>query len=367
MGTILVLADRAHRRHRVLGTLARAGHAAQEAADGDQAMAVLRGGRVDLLLVDILMPHPGGYQFVCELYAQRDYVPPRMAFLTASHMTNEARLLVQVSGFAGAVVDLDDPTALLSAVEDALSHPPPDARVRAVGQDRLYPLVSRLCGRVADLEVLNARLQSFSALHAAQLQAVRSALDREVVKRLAGEELLAQRCQRLHLHAVRDPLTGLHNRLYLEASLAREESRARRTGEPLGIMMIAIDDFTQCADDFGHAGAEEVLRVLGRRLASLARAEDIVCRFGDDRFALLMTDAAPTAIEQRADALRAGVAKMRIPHDGRTLGPLTLSISLSFFPANGDSALTVLQAAEATLLRAKPDGRDRVLLAEARR
>ncbi len=366
MGAILVFVDSAPRRRHVAAAVARAGHRAQEAASGEQALAIIGAGRLDLLLVDILTPHPGGYQFVCELYARRDLALPRMVFLAAPHMAGEARLLAQVSGFSGAVVDVADAAALRAAVDAALSRPPPAARLRAPGRDRLYPLVSRLCGRVADLESCNARLHAHATLHAAQLQVARSALDREVVKRLASEEHLARQALRLREHAVRDPLTGLYNRRYLEASLPREEGRAKREGAQLGVTRVDIDDFRRCRESFGRAACDEVLRAVGRRLAGLARGEDIVCRCGEAKFALAMVIAAAATLKQRAEALCAETPKLRIEHDGRPLGPVTLSIALAFFPHNGDSAYTVLQVADAALQQSQATARNRVVVAGAR-
>ncbi|MDD5250647.1 MAG: diguanylate cyclase [Rhodocyclaceae bacterium] len=358
MATILIVDDRVPRRRQLALLLGRMGHRTEEAASGEQALAAIRAAGPDLLLIDILMPHPGGYQFLRELHAQAELALPRLLYLAPPHMASEARLLAQASGFAGQVVDSADSGALRATIDDALSRPPPAALAArpAAGDDRLYPLVSRLCGRVAELETYNAQLQRNSAMRTAQLEVARSALDREVVKRLWTEEDMNRENQRLRAHALRDPLTGLYNRRYLEESLAREESRAKRSGRPLSMMMVDVDDFKRCNDTFGHAAGDEVLRAVGRCMESLARSEDILCRYGGEKFALVMTNTAPATLWQRADALRAGAPKLRVEHDRRAIGPVTLSIALAIFPDNGNSAYTILQMADAALFQSKPGG-----------
>jgi diguanylate cyclase (GGDEF)-like protein len=367
MATILIVDDFAPSRRHLAAALERMGHRTEEAASAEEALTAIRAARPDLLLIDILRPHPGGYQLVRDLRRQAELALPRLVFLAAPHMTSEARLLAQASGFDGPVVDGTDSGALQTAIDDALSRPPPTAtaHTEAAGDDRLYPLVSHLFVRVAELETTNARLQRNSVMRAAQLDTARAALDREIAKRLLTEEDLARENRRLRTSTVRDPLTGLYNRRYLEESLAREESHARRSGRPLSMMMIDVDDFERCHDSFGPAAGDEVLRAVSRCMESLARTEDILCRYGREKFALVMTDTAPATLRQRADALRASVPKLHIEHDKHAIGPVTLSIALAIFPANGKSAYTVLQTADAALVQAESAGRDQIIVAGA--
>ena len=126
--------------------------------------------------------------------------------------------------------------------------------------------------------------------------------------------------------------------------------------------MIDIDHFKRCNDTFGHAAGDAVLRAVSRCMESLSRTEDILCRYGGEEFVLVMTNMAPANLRQRAEALRAGVPKLRIEHEQRPIGPITLSIGLAIFPDNGDNAYAVLQAADAALYRAKTSGRDRIAI-----
>lgn len=168
--------------------------------------------------------------------------------------------------------------------------------------------------------------------------------------------------QRLHEQAMRDVLTGLYNRRYLMESFERELHRARRGNEHLGVMMIDIDHFKRFNDTFGHAAGDEVLRSVAQFMLTLVRGEDILCRFGGEEFVLVQMNASAEAILQRADKLRQEIGNHEIVHDGRRLGPVTLSIGIAMFPNHGTSTLTVLQAADGALYRAKNSGRNRVVM-----
>lgn len=168
--------------------------------------------------------------------------------------------------------------------------------------------------------------------------------------------------QRLRTQSVRDPLTGLYNRRYLEASIAREESRSRRSGQPLGMMMIDIDHFKHCNDSFGHAAGDAVLGAVSRYMESHSRSEDILCRYGGEEFVLFMMNTRQEKLQQRAESLRNGVPQLKIEHEQRPIGPITLSIGLAVFPDNGDNLPAVLRAADAALYDAKRAGRNRVVV-----
>lgn len=197
------------------------------------------------------------------------------------------------------------------------------------------------------------------------LEVARSALDREVGKRLGAERYMSEENRRLRAQSVRDPLTGLYNRRYLEASIAREESRARRSGQPLGMMMIDIDHFKRCNDTFGHAAGDAVLGAVSRYMEAHARGEDILCRYGGGEFVLFMTNTRPDKLRQRAETLRSGVPQLHIEHEHLPVGPITLSIGLAVFPENGNDLPAVLRAADAALYDAKRAGRDRVVASDS--
>src|SRR5260221_2439608 len=123
----------------------------------------------------------------------------------------------------------------------------------------LRRMAGTLHRHTANLERMNAQLDRGVAERDAQLEVVRAALNQEIKKRLWAEQELTQANLRLQDQALHDGLTGLYNRRYVEESLVREESRARRSGQSFGVMMIDIDNFKRFNDTLGHAAGDAVL------------------------------------------------------------------------------------------------------------
>src|SRR5690606_31677351 len=144
--------------------------------------------------------------------------------------------------------------------------------------------------------------------------------------------------ERLRLQSIRDPLTGLFSRRYLEESAARELARCERRDCPLSLLMLDIDHFKAFNDLHGHAGGDALLARFGKLLAEHSRGEDIACRYGGEEFTLILPEAPAEAALQRAEAIRAAVGGMRVRHMDRELPKVTVSIGVATFPADGDSA-----------------------------
>ena len=166
--------------------------------------------------------------------------------------------------------------------------------------------------------------------------------------------------------SVRDPLTGLFNRRYMEESLARELRRAERQGKMLGVLMVDIDHFKSFNDTFGHDAGDALLRELGTFLQRRIRAGDIACRYGGEEFTILLQDASQETSRQRAEEIREAAKRLQIHHGQRVLDPVTLSLGVATFPQNGANRDTLMQSADVALYRAKQEGRDRVCVAENR-
>jgi diguanylate cyclase (GGDEF)-like protein len=165
---------------------------------------------------------------------------------------------------------------------------------------------------------------------------------------------------RLRVQSIREPLTGLFNRRYLEESLARELARCERRGAPLGLMMLDLDHFKRFNDLHGHAGGDALLSEFGRLLQALSRDEDIACRYGGEEFTLILPEADPITVQARAEAIRVGVEGMRVMHLGQELPPVTVSIGVAMFPQHGGLGESLMRQADAALYRAKHAGRNRV-------
>lgn len=173
-------------------------------------------------------------------------------------------------------------------------------------------------------------------------------------------------CEKLKEQTIRDPLTRLFNRRYLEESLDREVGRARRAGSCIGIIMIDVDHFKTFNDTFGHQAGDEILRSLGRYLQSRVRPEDIPTRYGGEEFALILPGASLAIIRERAESLRTGVhAIQETPGMCATdvQKPITVSLGVAAFPDHGASGVGLLRAADEALYLAKNSGRDCVVVA----
>jgi diguanylate cyclase (GGDEF)-like protein/PAS domain S-box-containing protein len=164
----------------------------------------------------------------------------------------------------------------------------------------------------------------------------------------------------LRNQSVRDPLTGLFNRRYMEESLERELSRAKRNRRSLGVVMIDIDHFKHFNDTYGHEAGDTLLRELGSFLQSSVREGDIACRYGGEEFLLILPEVSITAALHRADQMREEFRKKAIRYSGKSLGNVTLSFGVALFPTHADTVGTLLRVADQALYRAKGAGRDRV-------
>jgi diguanylate cyclase (GGDEF)-like protein len=169
----------------------------------------------------------------------------------------------------------------------------------------------------------------------------------------------------LRAQSIRDPLTGMFNRRYMEESLEREVRRSARNQRPLGVILTDLDHFKRYNDTFGHEAGDILLRELGAFLKSQLRKEDIACRYGGEEFVLILPDAPLEITERRAETLRSGAQQMVVRFRGQPLGAITLSVGVDAFPDHGDSKDVLLHAADMALYRAKSEGRDRVIVAKA--
>jgi diguanylate cyclase (GGDEF)-like protein len=168
----------------------------------------------------------------------------------------------------------------------------------------------------------------------------------------------------LRNQSIRDGLTGLFNRRYLEETLEREIHRAVREQAPLSIIFIDIDNFKSFNDRFGHEAGDAVLRQLGAFLTAQIRYEDIACRYGGEEFVVVLPDAALDIAAQRAEGIRTGVKSMKVQVGGRTLQGVTLSLGVSAIPECEAVGEILMRAADAALYQAKAEGRDRLVVAK---
>ncbi len=181
---------------------------------------------------------------------------------------------------------------------------------------------------------------------------------RDITKRKESE-------QKLISQAIRDPLTGLFNRRYLEESLEREISKAQRHGNALSIIMLDTDHFKRFNDTYGHLAGDVVLRNLGEQLVKYSRKEDIACRYGGEEFVLVLPETSFDVAIQRAEDLRAVIEKDRnMTYKEQVLPIVTISLGIAVFPDNGRKVNELMSAADKALYKAKELGRNQVAIAD---
>jgi diguanylate cyclase (GGDEF)-like protein/PAS domain S-box-containing protein len=168
----------------------------------------------------------------------------------------------------------------------------------------------------------------------------------------------------LQNQSIRDPLTTLFNRRYMEESLERELHRARREHGWVGIVMFDVDHFKDFNDCYGHRTADKMLSLLGRYMQSAVRCEDIVCRYGGEEFVLILPGCDGDESLKHARQLQKGIRRLRLETAADPVGKLTISAGIAVFPQHGADAETLLAVADRSLYDAKEAGRDRVILAQ---
>ena len=171
--------------------------------------------------------------------------------------------------------------------------------------------------------------------------------------------------EKLHDQSIRDPLTGLYNRRFLEATLEQELHRSGRHHTGLGVIMADIDKFKLFNDSFGHTAGDIVLKEVAALLRRSVRTEDIVCRYGGEEFLIVLPDSSLESVSERAEQLRDAIAKLDLQHAGHALGKITVSLGISF---SQDGVLTpeiLLRYADEALYESKRRGCNCVSLSDS--
>lgn len=201
---------------------------------------------------------------------------------------------------------------------------------------------------------------------------------RDITRQKMAEKALLETHDRLRLHlreieflheelreqTLRDPLTGLFNRRYLEETLEREISRAARDGISIGICMADIDQFKSLNDEHGHKAGDVVLKNLAEIFTSYSRAGDVVCRYGGEEFLILLPGADLDVTSRRAEDWRRAFEQSRIEFEGKVLSS-TLSLGVAIFPEQGHTSDELLKLADHALYLSKRNGKNQVSVTPA--
>jgi len=161
----------------------------------------------------------------------------------------------------------------------------------------------------------------------------------------------------------RDGLTGIYNRHFLEESLAREFSRARRYGGTISLIMIDIDNFKVINDTYGHLAGDDVLRNTAIQLGALLRQTDILGRYGGEEFGLLLPETKLEGAHILAERIRAQIAEIQVPY-GNTHIQVTISAGIAEYHPDMARYEDLVKAADDALYQAKDAGRNRVVSAQ---
>lgn len=242
----------------------------------------------------------------------------------------------------------------------AAPHAVDDAELAADEFALLWRLARRLqaCGSVAEAESIAARA-------AAEAHGRSPAFERAVGETVAAAlEGLRER-EQLRSLAIRDPLTGLYNRRFMEEELARHVIHMRREGQPLAVALLDLDHFRDYNERHGHLAGDLALRSLAVLLQGFRRGSDVACRYGGEEFVLIMPGATAAQAATRLEPLRCRLAETGIHHEGRLLEPVTASIGVAELPQDGTHAASLLDTADRAMYRAKRSGRNRICVAGA--
>jgi len=180
--------------------------------------------------------------------------------------------------------------------------------------------------------------------------------------RRANDRLVVQLAEIHALHeklsqqAIRDPLTGLFNRGYLEETLTRELARAERDGVPASVIMLDLDHFKYVNDIYGHAAGDLVLQALGKLLRQQSRVSDIVCRYGGEEFLALLPGMPLDVAIRRSEKWRTSVEAMCVMYEGKEVR-VTVSIGVAVFE-RGSNRDELMKSADKALYAAKDKGRN---------
>ncbi len=202
---------------------------------------------------------------------------------------------------------------------------------------------------IAAIRDITERKQAQEALMRIQIQ---------MRQKMQEIEMLQEKLQEL---AIRDPLTNLYNRRFMEDTLLREIAQAQRENQSIGIIMIDIDNFKSFNDTYGHQNGDLALELVGRLLNKTIRSGDIACRYGGEEFVIIMPKASYENTIKRGKQIKVQFESMPIPVGVDQQGLLTISLGISNYPMHGLNRDTILNNADMALYKAKRLGKNRVV------
>lgn len=187
------------------------------------------------------------------------------------------------------------------------------------------------------------------------------AVNEDITERKSAEAQIRQLQEQLREQAIRDALTGLYNRWYLNESLERELARSLRENYPISFVMIDIDHFKRLNDTFGHLAGDTVLEKLAAQILSQSRAGDIICRYGGEEFLAVLPNTKAEFAFQIAERWRKAFQNSSLPIESHRVSA-TISCGISEFPLHGANGDELIDAADKAMYQAKAAGRNQVII-----
>lgn len=190
-----------------------------------------------------------------------------------------------------------------------------------------------------------------------ELQLLKTKND-ELQQRLADIERLKNRIRE---QSIRDPLTNLYNRRFLNEFMERELALARRNQKPLAVIMLDLDHFKQLNDQFGHQTGDKVIEMVARHLLRQSRRTDILFRYGGEEFLVILPNTNTTQARHLAENWRVHVEQTQVFAKHQAVN-ITLSAGVAVYPEHGTTTFNLIQAADEALYQAKAAGRNQVVM-----
>ncbi len=166
--------------------------------------------------------------------------------------------------------------------------------------------------------------------------------------------------QELREQTIRDSLTSLYNRRFLQDYLERELIRAKRERAPLALIMIDLDRFKRINDSAGHQAGDQVLVEVGALLKRHVRGSDIACRYGGEEFAVVLPKTTLESARRRSAEICSAIRR-----EAELLRGVTASLGVALCPSHATDAEALLRAADYALYEAKRAGRNQIRIADA--